>query len=142
MRGRIATTMLAVGTIVFALSVGHADAKSDKESCSATSTDVINTNPDGTGAECEASTGPPNQTTAHASDEGNALSEASDGGNSASSASGDGAGSEAQSEDGAEATATASGEGATTEAVSVGGSRIATLSLKATVVARAPLPAP
>jgi len=40
MRGRIASTLLAVGTIAFALSVGHADAKSDKESSSATSTDV------------------------------------------------------------------------------------------------------
>ena len=48
--------MLMVGTIALALSVGHAEAKSDKESCKETVTGTVeNTNADGT--QCAAEVG-------------------------------------------------------------------------------------
>src|SRR5271170_6627341 len=97
---------------MLALSIGSANAKSDKESCSTTSTDVKNLNSDGTEAECAAFVGPPNKATAKASDMGSAESEADDGSTAVSDSSGVNSEATAQGVDGGDAKATASGMGA------------------------------
>jgi hypothetical protein len=68
MKARIATTAIVAGAIVFALLIGRANAKSDKESCKETSAGTIeNTNPDGTQCSADVSGSGSNEATAEAS---------------------------------------------------------------------------
>ncbi len=94
MRTRMVQMGGAMAAVVLAVTVAQTEAfaRSDKESCSTTSTDIIVENvSDSTEVECSASTGPPNEATAKASDLGVAESDAEDGSKAESSASGDGA---------------------------------------------------
>lgn len=111
MQMRIIHVGAAVAALVLALTVARTDAMaaSDKESCSTTSTDVTSgPNTDGTEAQCDASTGPPNKAKAHAWDTGFAASTAGDMGTATADAKGKDSDAIANGDDG-EATATAIG---------------------------------
>ncbi len=72
MQTRVVQIGAAIAALVLVLMVARtaAFAASDKESCSTTSTNVTNTNPDGTEAVCNAATSPPNKAKANASLQG------------------------------------------------------------------------
>ena len=79
MRGRIAAIIMVAATLVFALSIGRADAGGDSESCLSKTMNVTNTNMDGT--ECQTIVGGlgPNKASAKASGLGFAKAEAESG---------------------------------------------------------------
>ena len=114
MQSRIFQMGAAIAAVVLILMVARTAAfAGDSESCSETD---MNVGPlvssDGTSVECYAATGPPNKATAHASQQGVAVSDAEDGSKAVSSASGTGAMGSAFSlaESGSSTKATASGE--------------------------------
>src|SRR5579872_7365301 len=75
------------GSLVFLLSAHRANAASDKETCVATTANVMNTNADGTSCEAEVGGTGPNKATAQASDISTAVSNAGNGGTAVSKAS-------------------------------------------------------
>jgi hypothetical protein len=67
MRRRVAAIVVLAGAMLFALSIGRANARSDKESCTSTTTDQMSTNVDGTECQTFVSGAGPNMATAKAS---------------------------------------------------------------------------
>jgi hypothetical protein len=79
MRGKIVIRAVPVVAVVFALSIGRANAKSDKESCKSTTMNVTKTNADGTECSIEVLGGESNKASATASGDSGADADVEDG---------------------------------------------------------------
>jgi hypothetical protein len=76
---KIATMAVVGAAMVLALSIGRANAKSDKESCQSTTMDETNTNADGTQCESEVGGSGPNKAIAISSGKSSTFAQAEDG---------------------------------------------------------------